>query len=124
VAGFGSTRDVQGSFFSIAGGSRPDCPACGVPPLGTQGHLWMVLFSQGLVGLVLFLGFFGRQALAFRRGRSPTHLAGMCVLLFFGLQLFVYDTLGMPLFIVMIAVALMWRQDWRAAAAGDGGGDP
>jgi hypothetical protein len=124
VAGFGSTRDVQGSFFSIAGGSRPDCPACGVPPLGTQGHLWMVMFSQGLVGLALFLGFFVRQAAAFRRGRSPTQLAGMCVLMFFGLQLFVYDTLGLPLFTVMIAVAMMWRQNWReaAAATGDGGG--
>ncbi len=31
VLGFGSTRDVQGSFSSIAGGSTPDCPACGVP---------------------------------------------------------------------------------------------
>jgi hypothetical protein len=83
----------------------------------------MVMFSQGVVGLALFLGFFVRQAAAFRRGRSPTHLAGMCVLLFFGLQLFVYDTLGLPLYTVMIAVAMMWRQSRReAAAAGDGGG--
>ena len=37
---------------------RPDCSACGVPPLGTQGHIWGVIFSQGLVGALLFLSFF------------------------------------------------------------------
>ncbi len=54
VVGFGSTRDVQGSFASIAGGATPSCPACEVPPLGTQGHLWLVIFSQGLVGAAFF----------------------------------------------------------------------
>jgi hypothetical protein len=47
VLGFGTTRDVEGSFASISGAATPDCPACGVPPLGTQGQLWLVVFSQG-----------------------------------------------------------------------------
>ena len=70
LVGFGSTRDVQGSFSSIAGGATPDCPACGVPPLGTQGHLWLVLFSQGWLGLAFFLLF---VVLALIRSRPVSH---------------------------------------------------
>lgn len=109
LVGFGSTRDVQGSFASIAGGATPECPACEVPPLGTQGHLWLVIFSQGLLGASFFLLFFFRQAWQFRRIRSGIELAGMTVLAFLAVQMFIYDTLGMPLFTVMIAIGLMWR---------------
>ena len=76
VVGFGSTRDVQGSFASIAGASTPDCPRCGVPPLGTQGHIWQLIFSQGFVGLGLFLTFFG-MALA-RCWRCRTTVETLC----------------------------------------------
>lgn len=110
ILGFGSTRDVQGTFASIAGGSTPDCPACGVPPLGTQGHLWLVLFSQGLVGLVLFCAFFAKRFFSHWRDPWPPAMAGCCALLFFGLQLPIYDTLGAPLYTVMIALALMARR--------------
>jgi hypothetical protein len=110
VLGFGSTRDVQGSFASIAGGSRPDCPACSVPPLGTQGQIWLVVFSQGIVGLLSFLAFFGVQASRHWRSRTPIEAVGVCLLLFFGLQLFIYDTLGMPLYTLMIAIGLMSRE--------------
>ncbi|HEY6740080.1 MAG TPA: hypothetical protein VI076_14655 [Actinopolymorphaceae bacterium] len=109
ILGYGSTRDVQGSFASIAGGATPDCPACGVPPLGTQGHFWMVTFSQGLVGLALFLFFFARRFFVHWRDPSPLAITGCCVLMFFGLELLVYDTLGAPLVTVMIAIALMAR---------------
>jgi hypothetical protein len=114
--GFGSTRDVQGSFASIAGGSRPDCPACTVPPLGTQGQLWLVMFSQGFVGLLAFAAFYLSQFAQHWRSRTPVEAVGVCVLLFFGLQLFVYDTLGMPMFTLMIAIALMARE--RAGRVG------
>jgi hypothetical protein len=110
IVGFGSTRDVQGSFASIAGADTPDCSACGVPPLGTQGHLWLVIFSQGLVGVVLFLAFF---AIALSRSwRCRTTAETLCtfLLVFFAIQLFVYDTLGMPLITVMIAIGMVWRE--------------
>lgn len=113
VLGFGSTRDVQGSFASIAGGATPDCPACTVPPLGTQGQLWLVLFSQGFVGLLAFLAFFGGQFARHWRSRTTVEAVGVCLLLFFGLQLFVYDTLGMPMYTMMIAIGLMWRERTR-----------
>ncbi len=110
VAGFGSTRDVEGSFASISGASTPDCPACGVPPLGTQGHLWLVLFSQGWLGLCFFLVF---VLLALGRSwRCRTTNETLCTFVvgFFCIQVFVYDTLGMPLLMVMAAIALVWRE--------------
>ncbi len=110
LVGFGSTRDVQGSFASIAGGSTPDCPACGVPPLGTQGQLWMVIFSQGFVGLVLFLAFFLTAFGRVWRCRSLTDTLCFFVLVFFGMQLFVYDTLDMPMYTVMATIGLAWRE--------------
>lgn len=113
VVGFGSTRDVQGSFASIAGAATPDCSACGVPPLGTQGHLWGVIFSQGLVGAALFLGFFGVAAARCWRCRTTTETLCAFVLAFLALQLLVYDTLGMPVLTVMIAIGLVTREHVR-----------
>ncbi|MGW5364575.1 hypothetical protein [Actinopolymorpha pittospori] len=109
LLGFGSTRDVQGSFASIAGGSTPDCQACGVPPFGTQGQLWLVIFSQGVVGLCLFLYFFARRFFAHWRDPTALAIAGSTVLIFFGIELLVYDTLGAPMVTVMIALGLLSR---------------
>lgn len=117
VFGFGSTRDVQGSFASIAGGSAADCSACGVPPLGTQGHLWMVLFSQGLVGAVMFSAFFAIALWRTWRCRTLNETLCTFVLVFFALQVLIYDTLGMPLFTVMIAIALVAREQWSRPGA-------
>ena len=47
VVGFGSTRDVQGSFSSIAARRPPTATPAAYRPLGTQGHLWGVIFGQG-----------------------------------------------------------------------------
>ncbi|WP_323791438.1 hypothetical protein [Nocardioides sp.] len=109
VLGFGTTRDVEGSFASITGGATPDCPACGVPPLGTQGQLWLVVFSQGWVGLTLFLGFLLRSLARSWRCRSPAETTSTFVVAFFVLQLPIYDTLGLPLYLVMIAIGLVAR---------------
>ena len=78
VVGFGSTRDVQGNFASIAGGATADCSSCGVPSLGTQGQLWLVIFSQGLhrnVVVRLVLRRSGPQVLAMSHaGRDGLHV--------------------------------------------------
>ncbi|QYJ04215.1 hypothetical protein KUV85_00610 [Nocardioides panacisoli] len=115
VAGFGTTRDVEGSFASIAGGATPDCPACGVPPLGTQGHLWLVLFSQGWLGLAFFLTFLMSWLWRSWRCRTLNETVATFVLVFFAIQLFVYDTLGLPLMLVMVAIGLVWREQREAA---------
>lgn len=110
VVGFGSTRDVAGTFTSIAGGAKPDCPACGVPPLGTQGQLWLVLFSQGWLGTLFFLAFF---VLALRRTwrcRTLNQTVATFVIGVFLLQLSVYDTMELPMMLVMTAIGLAWRE--------------
>ena len=110
VVGFGSTRDVQGGFGSIAGGDTPDCPACDPPPLGTQGHLWLVLFSQGWLGLAFFLTFLVLALARSIRCRSPNETICAFVVGIFLIQLPIYDTLGLPLMMVMIAIGLVARE--------------
>jgi hypothetical protein len=111
LVGFGNVRDVQGAFGSIAGGASTDCPACGVPPMGTQGQFWLVLFSQGLIGLAVFVAFFVVRLARHVRSRRPITVLGLAVVLSFLAEAFVYDTLGAPMFTAMIALGLMWRAD-------------
>ena len=110
VVGYGSTRDVEGSFASISGAATADCEACGVPPLGTQGHLWGVIFTQGYAGAVLFVTFFVLALSRCWRCRTTAETLCTFVLAFFGLQLLIYDTLGMPLLAVMTAIGLVARE--------------
>ena len=110
IVGLGTTRNVQGSFYSIAGGSHPTCPLCSPPALGTQGHLWLVVFSQGLVGLLLYVGFYARQFLTHVRLRSPYVTAALTVLLVHVVTMPVYDSIGTSMFAIMIAVGLLWRE--------------
>ncbi|WP_162794416.1 hypothetical protein [Nocardioides houyundeii] len=118
VLGFGSTRDVQGSFASIAGAATPDCPGCGVPPLGTQGQLWTVLFSQGWPGLVFFVSFVVLALARSARCRSINEAVCTFVGAFFLLQLPIYDTLGLPMVILMIAIGLVAREQREQSGRG------
>lgn len=112
VIGFGAPRQVQGGYSSIALGPTAACPLCGyAPPLGTQGQVWTVLFSQGILGIVLFLAFFAGQGLQYVRSKKPITIVSLAVLLFFVFEIFVYDTGSHPMFIVFIALALMWRAE-------------
>jgi len=127
IIGFGNTRDVQGNFTSIAGGSTASCAACGVPPLGTQGHLWLVIFSQGLLGALIFVLFFALLLSRSVRCRGAAQTVATLVLVFFGLQVFVYDTLGVPLLLVVLAAGFAAREGaWgrgpglTTSRAGDG----
>ena len=62
----------------------PDCQACGVPPLGTQGHLWGVIFSQGLRrGRPVPLAFFVLALARSWRCRTTTETLCTFVLAFF-----------------------------------------
>lgn len=110
VLGFGSTRDVQGSFASISGAATADCPACGVPPLGTQGQLWLVLFAQGWPGLAFFLLFLLRWLALTWRCRTTVQQVCAFVVAFLLIQLPIYDTLGLPLYLVMIIIGLAARE--------------
>jgi hypothetical protein len=84
-----------------------------VPPLGTQGHLWLLLFSQGLIGTALFLLFLLVRAVYAYRSRDRMAIMALALLLFFGIEMFVYDVLGPPVFTLMLALGLAWRVERR-----------
>jgi hypothetical protein len=111
VVGYGTTRTMQGSFSSLAGGETEQCHQCAPPPLGTQGFMWRLVLTTGFVGTFLCLAFLARQFLRRARGPSPLDVATCTVLLVAVLCFFVYDSLGSALFTTMIAVGLMARAD-------------
>jgi hypothetical protein len=110
LLGYGTTREVQGNYASIAGGATPGCPGCAPPPLGTQGFVWRLILTTGFVGAFLYLAFMAVQLA--RHYRSPdtvAFVATVCIavsLVFF----LVYDSLESPLFTIMIAIGLAGRR--------------
>ena len=48
---------------------------CSPPAMGTQGHIWLVLFSQGFVGAALFFWFLLRRVLPYVHDRDPFAIA-------------------------------------------------
>jgi hypothetical protein len=109
VVGFGSTRDVQGNFNTIGGGATPDCPQCSPPAVGTQGQIWLVLFSQGFVGAALFLWFLLRRFVPYLSDRDPLAIAACSSFVFFLVVIWVYDLLDVPMMSLMLAATLLWR---------------
>ena len=112
--GVGTTRDVQGSFDSIASGATATCPLCSPPSLGTQGQLWLVMFCQGFIGLALYLGFFFLQFFRHLRLHSRFVTVGLCVLISHFATMPFYNAIGPAIFFVMAGVGLMWRDSTPA----------
>lgn len=110
IVGYGTTRQVQGSFASIAGGQTPDCHQCAAPPVGTQGFLWRLIFTTGFVGTALFFVFMAIQLTRHIRRLDPISVVGCMVLTMSAVFFIVYDSLESPLFILMLAIGLMNRQ--------------
>jgi hypothetical protein len=111
VIGYGTTRTMQGSFQSLAGGESETCHQCAAPPLGTQGFMWRLVLTTGFVGTLLCLSFLGLQFLRRARGPAPIDVTTCAALLVAVLCFFVYDSLGSAMFTVMITVGLMARSD-------------
>ncbi len=111
--GLGSTRNVQGNFNTIAGGARADCPRCSPPALGTQGQLWLVVFSQGIIGLLFYLFFFGGVFFKHLSIRSAEASTALTVLVASVVTMPVYNSLGTGLMVTMVAVAVLVREGIR-----------
>jgi hypothetical protein len=111
LVGYGTTRTMQGSFNSLAGGETEQCHQCAAPPLGTQGFMWRLVLTTGLGGTVLCLSFFVVQFLRRARGPGALDVTTCTVLLVAVLCFFVYDSLGSAMFTALIAVGLMARAD-------------
>lgn len=110
VVGFGSTRNSAASFYSIAGGDRPSCPNCSPPAMGTQGQFWLVLFAQGVLGIVFFYGFLLIWFARALRMRTLVSAAALCALLAHLATMTVYDSLGIGTIVMTSAIALLWRE--------------
>lgn len=109
IVGFGSTANVQGNFNTIGGGATPDCPQCSPPAMGTQGHVWLVIFSQGFVGAALFFWFLLRRFLPYFSDRDPLAIAASASFVFFLVVIWVYDLLDVPMMTLILALAMLWR---------------
>ena len=110
VAGYGTTRTLEGSFGSIAGANTPSCPNCVPAPLGTQGFLWRLLITTGFVGAGLYLWFVVGQFVRFVRRPSTVALAGTTAILLSVVFFFFYDSLESPMYVLMMGIALMNRE--------------
>ncbi len=116
ILGYGDTRKQIGSQNGIARGPTSKCAICGQQEVGSTGQLWLLLVSNGIVGTILYLGFFVAGIWRFRRDRTPYGYAGLLIL---GLSLFytiAYDAVPAPLGFTMLAYALLWRGDLEARA--------
>jgi hypothetical protein len=105
------SRTLASPWFGY-GAPRP-AETAGVPPAGTQGQVWMVLFSHGFIGLALFLGWFLFLVMrSFRRTdlMGVTYNAVLVVLL---VEIFYYGLLvhGLALAMIVAAVALRPAQE-------------
>lgn len=120
IVGFGSTRDVAGTFSSIAGGSSEACPRCHAPPLGTHGQMWLVIFGSGFVGAVLFGGFLASQFIRTFRARSTCAVAASGVLLMLLVTLPFYNSVGIPLYLGLLGLGLLARESRRPLASLEG----
>ena len=90
------------------------------PSVGTQGHVWMVMFSHGFVGLGLFLGW---MVLIFVKTIRRTDIAGLVsntLILVSLVEVFYYGVLGAGLVIVMLAAAVGMRPAQPPIGTGDG----
>lgn len=111
VVGLGTPRAMEGNFFSAAAGATDSCPKCSPPQLGTQGSFWFVVFTTGLVGLLLFCAFLARRYLAGLRQSTTLGVAMTATGVYLAVVIWVYDVIGPSLVFVMIALALLWRAD-------------
>jgi hypothetical protein len=109
IIGYGNTRNAYGNHRSITTGRSDWCDTCGHPPLGSDGHLWLLLISQGLTGAALYIAFFVLAIRRFWGDRSPIGLAGVLVMVLVLLYMFVYDGFVTPLGLYLISFALLWR---------------
>ncbi|HEX8928749.1 MAG TPA: hypothetical protein VGA45_07545 [Actinomycetota bacterium] len=110
IVGWGTQRDVLGSFQSIAIGASPGCEGrCGNAGIGSTGAFWLVMFAYGFVGLALYIGFFLAALWFYRGDRTATGIAAQITIVMSLWFMFAYSSPGWPLTLAMIAVAVLWR---------------
>lgn len=86
--------------------------ATGGLSVGTHGQLWTLLVSHGIPGAILYVAFFSMVLLTFRHVSSNAWWlqATLVVLL---IQLPIYNAVGVPVTVAMVAVILLMREETR-----------
>jgi hypothetical protein len=109
VLGWGDTRKARGSANSVAVGPSPACPQCGGAGIGSTGEFWYIAFSNGFVGLLLYLLFFGISFWALRREKGPYAVAARLTLILTVFFTFFYNNLPVALCLVFVVIGLADR---------------
>lgn len=120
ILGYGTTRRAEGSARSIAVGRSEACPTCGNTPLGQNGHVFLVLISQGWVGIVLFYGMFVRGIIRWWRRTDPVGMAGVLALISGLVLTLYYDMLVTSLLFWLLAIAVLFKSESESLGHGAG----
>jgi polysaccharide biosynthesis protein PslJ len=98
------------------GGPRESQETPNAPEIGTHGQVYLVAFSQGIPGLVFFLGWWLWALWRTARGATGPPLWAHVVLLIGMLEFLYYDMMPTQLHLMMVVAALAWRELEAAAA--------
>lgn len=90
------------------GAPRPSLTP-GAPSVGTQGQVWLVLFSYGLPALALFLASLALAFVRSTRGRDPILLTFSAVLLVTSVEVFYYGVIGTGMVLPAVAAGVALR---------------
>jgi hypothetical protein len=102
-------RIVESPIFGF-GSPQPARFNPNAPPVGTQGQLWQVLVSHGVPGALLFVSWFLYQFWRSRAVSTDVTLWCHTVVLIALIQLPFYDSIGIALAVIMMAIAVMNRE--------------
>ncbi len=118
-----STNQTRASLYAEArdrvasspllgyGAPRPSEAGGSGPAVGTQGQFWMVLFSHGIPGAALFVGFYVWAVWRTRRALTPPWFWAHVTVVIGLLQLPIYGMLPAQLSTVMLAAAMALREE-------------
>jgi polysaccharide biosynthesis protein PslJ len=104
-----ATRRVWASPILGYGAPLPSEDESANHNVGTHGQIWLVMFSQGIPGLMLYLGWFGVVFWKTRRARDPQELWTHTLVLVALAMMPVYGILGTGLLVLMSGIAVTLR---------------
>jgi polysaccharide biosynthesis protein PslJ len=90
------------------GGPRPSANPFS-PSIGTHGHVFLVMFSHGFVGLGLYVGWAFNTVFGSMRRRDPVSIMLACVLIVGAVQMLFYNLLPTSIPIILTAIGLLAR---------------
>jgi hypothetical protein len=78
---------------------------------GTSGVIWLVLYTTGIPGAVLFLAWISLLLVRSSRPRTTIGFWGHISILIIVVQMFYYEMIPVEFHVLMIVAALVWRQE-------------